>query len=217
MSYARANRDPATAKGADSRERILSAAQALFQERGYAGLSISALCERAGIAPTSIYWHFGDKAGLLRAIVERASGGHVAQIRKAVAQVSGSQKKQLDVVVGKVRDLVTKQPLGSLSFVAMLAEGGPVTDELRIVMRDARRRELDAIAADFESVLGPGQGRSAALTALAFANYAALTYRVTRDVKDVDEILDAMREEIERRLVRRTPQGPRRRKRREKG
>jgi hypothetical protein len=76
-----------------------------------------------------------------------------------------------------------------------------VTDELRAAMRDARERELDEIAADFDAVLGAGQGRAAALTALAFANYAALTYRVTRETKDVDEILQAMREEIELRLA----------------
>lgn len=210
MTYARARRNPPTAKGTDNRERILSAAQALFQERGYAGLSISALCERADIAPTSIYWHFGDKAGLLRAIVDRTSGGYVAQIRNAVALVPGGLRKQLDTLVEQVRDLVTKQPLGSLSFVAMLSEGGPVTEELRAIMSDARQRELDSIAADFDAVLGVGQGRSTALTALAFANYAALTYRVTRDAKDVDEILLAMREELERRLAR-APRGRHRR------
>lgn len=202
MTYARARRKPLTSKGADNRERILAAAQALFQERGYAGLSISALCERVEIAPTSIYWHFGDKAGLIRAIVDRASGGYATQIRKAVAATPGGQKKQLDVLMKKVRELVTTQPLGSLSFVAMLSEGDAVSDELRSVMEEARRRELASISEDFDAVLGAGQGRAVALMALAFANYAALVFRVTREARDVDEILDAMREELERRLAR---------------
>lgn len=177
-------------------------AEKLFQERGYAGLSISALCERAEIAPTSIYWHFGDKAGLLRAMVQRTSGGYVEQIRKAVALVPGGPRKQLATVIEKVRDLVIRQPLGSLSFVAMLSEGGPISDELRAVMSNARERELDSLAADFDAVLGAGEGRSTAIMALAFVNYAALTYRVTRNAKDVDAILLAMRQEIERRLPR---------------
>jgi AcrR family transcriptional regulator len=192
---ARAKSRRAEPKDAHGRERILAAACALFQERGYPGLSISSICERARIAPTSIYWHFGDKAGLLRAIIERTSG-HAPQIRKAVMRAAGNREAQLDVLVRKVRDLVMEQPLGSLSFVALLSGGGAVTDELRAALVDARANELDSMMEDFAAIFGPKSGRAAALMVLAFVNYAALTYRVTRRGRDVDEILDAMRAQL---------------------
>jgi AcrR family transcriptional regulator len=192
---ARAKRQVAASKDANGRERILEAACALFQERGYPGLSISSICERANIAPTSIYWHFGDKAGLLRAIVERTSG-HAPQIRKAVLRAAGDREAQLDILIRKIRELVVEQPLGSLSFVALLSGGGAVTDELRAALVDVRRNELDSMTEDFAAMFGPKTGRAAALMVLAFVNYAALTYRVTRRGRDVDEILEAMREQL---------------------
>jgi AcrR family transcriptional regulator len=196
---ARANKKPRPAKTSDSRERILEAARTLFQERGYGGLSISSICDRAGVVPTSIYWHFGDKAGLLRAVIEE-SGGYAAQIRKAVAAAVGRPDEQLDIVVKKVRALVMSQPLGSLSFVALLSGGGPVSDELGAALAAVRKSELDAITEDFATMFGPQQGRSLALMLLAFVNYAALTFRVTRRAQDVDEILDAMRQQIRQQL-----------------
>lgn len=200
---ARTRKAPSRDKGMDSRERILDAARALFQERGYAGLSISSICERAKIAPTSIYWHFGDKVGLLRAVIEAASGGHAVQIRRSVAAAAGRPTAQLDIIVKKIRELVIGQPLGSLSFVALLSGGGTVSDELRAALVDARKNELDSITQDFEAILGRNEGRSAALMVLAFVNYAALTFRVTRRTQDVDEILDAMRQQMRWQLDRR--------------
>lgn len=204
MSARARRQQTSSSKVSDGRERILNAARALFQERGYPGLSISSICERADIAPTSIYWHFGDKAGLLRAVIEEAGGGHAAQIRKSVAAAVGRPTEQLDIVTKKIRELVMNQPQGSLSFVALLSGGGPVTDELRSALVDARARELVSITQDFSAILGQESGRSTALMVLAFVNYAALTYRVTRRAQDVDEILDAMRRQIRNQLSQRS-------------
>jgi AcrR family transcriptional regulator len=60
-------------RGLRSREEILDAAEALMGTRGYAGTSISALAAASGLPPSSIYWHFGSKAGVLSAVMERGS------------------------------------------------------------------------------------------------------------------------------------------------
>jgi TetR/AcrR family transcriptional regulator len=51
-----------------TRERILSAAEALFAERGFAGTSISAISRLSGCSGPLILFHFQDKRGLYRAV-----------------------------------------------------------------------------------------------------------------------------------------------------
>jgi AcrR family transcriptional regulator len=67
---------PLTAKqsqGARSREDILDAAERLMGARGYTATSISELARASGLPTSSIYWHFGSKAGVLGAVMERGS------------------------------------------------------------------------------------------------------------------------------------------------
>lgn len=53
-------------------DKILDAAMELMSEFGYAGTSISRICEKSGFPATSIYWHFGSKERLLTAAIERS-------------------------------------------------------------------------------------------------------------------------------------------------
>lgn len=201
MIKTRPNRRSRAKGDTSNQERILIAATDLFQEQGYAGLSISSICDRVGIAPTSIYWHFGDKAGLMRAVIERTSAGYAEALQGSVLAASGNPEKQLDLIVDGIRSLVMTQPSGSLSFVAMLAQGTTDDEELGRAMAAARRRELDSIADQFKQVFGKDNGQTAALILLACVNYAALVYRVTRNATDVDEILSALKKSIKMQFV----------------
>jgi AcrR family transcriptional regulator len=60
-------------QGAESRERILDAAEALVAERGYAATSISDVVKASRLPSSSIYWHFSSKEELLGAVVERGA------------------------------------------------------------------------------------------------------------------------------------------------
>jgi AcrR family transcriptional regulator len=59
------------AAGLSSRQVILNAARALVGEKGYDGMAISDLSEQSGLPPSSIYYHFGNKLGVLAALLER--------------------------------------------------------------------------------------------------------------------------------------------------
>src|ERR1700722_19942590 len=61
-----------TAAGAAPRERILAAAERLFAERGYTGVSMPAIAAAAGITAGAIYKHFESKEQLFFTIVRRA-------------------------------------------------------------------------------------------------------------------------------------------------
>ena len=53
-----------------ARRAILDATGALLVEEGYAGFSIRKLVERCGYSAPTIYHHFGDKHGLIDALLE---------------------------------------------------------------------------------------------------------------------------------------------------
>ncbi|GAA1826900.1 hypothetical protein GCM10009836_00630 [Pseudonocardia ailaonensis] len=54
-----------------TQELILAAAEELFAERGFQSTSLVDVAERSGVSRGSIPWHFGDKQGLLIAVVEK--------------------------------------------------------------------------------------------------------------------------------------------------
>jgi AcrR family transcriptional regulator len=61
---------PRTRQSAEERRRaILAAAQKVFLERGYANASIDAVVELAGGSKATVYQQFGNKEGLLGALV----------------------------------------------------------------------------------------------------------------------------------------------------
>jgi AcrR family transcriptional regulator len=60
---------PERADAARNRERILAAATDLFAEHGVAGVSMDAVAERAGVGKGTLYRRFGDRAGLVIALL----------------------------------------------------------------------------------------------------------------------------------------------------
>jgi AcrR family transcriptional regulator len=58
-----------------TRLAILAAAQRLFERDGYAGTSVASIAEEAEVTPRTVYLGFETKAGLLRAVWNRALRG----------------------------------------------------------------------------------------------------------------------------------------------
>ncbi|MCT9075745.1 TetR/AcrR family transcriptional regulator [Streptomyces fulvoviolaceus] len=71
----------------DAREKILDAATKLLAEASAADVSTRAVCEAAGVGAPMLYRLFGDKAGLLAAVVDRGFEQYLAS--KRVARPSG--------------------------------------------------------------------------------------------------------------------------------
>ncbi|MER5755330.1 TetR/AcrR family transcriptional regulator [Streptomyces sp. NPDC002088] len=59
-------------QGDESRRRILDATLEIAAERGYDGTSVALVTERTGLPASSIYWHFGNKDGLIAAVLEHS-------------------------------------------------------------------------------------------------------------------------------------------------
>ncbi|TDE34038.1 TetR/AcrR family transcriptional regulator, partial [Actinomadura sp. 6K520] len=68
-----------------TRQALLSAAQEVFADRGYADAGIAEIVERSGISVGSLYHHYGGKAGLYVALWEDLSGEQEASAAQAVS------------------------------------------------------------------------------------------------------------------------------------
>src|SRR5918994_6537291 len=81
------------AQAAQTRQDILDAAHQLFLERGYAGTTLAAIAQAAGVVVETIYRAYGSKAELFKAVVRAvvAGGADRAQVpveqRPAIAAV----------------------------------------------------------------------------------------------------------------------------------
>ncbi|MEN3316830.1 MAG: hypothetical protein V7643_231 [Mycobacterium sp.] len=67
-------------QGEQSRVLILDATERLMATQGYAATSISDIRKACGLPPSSIYWHFGSKEGVLAAVMERGADRFFAAI-----------------------------------------------------------------------------------------------------------------------------------------
>lgn len=72
--------------GSDTRERLLNAAERLFAERGFNGVSTRMITEEAGANSAAMHYHFGSKAALIRAVFERRLGPINEQRERLMAE-----------------------------------------------------------------------------------------------------------------------------------
>jgi TetR/AcrR family transcriptional regulator, regulator of autoinduction and epiphytic fitness len=68
-------------QAAQTRMRILEAAESLFAQRGYAATTISAIAQAADVAPDTVYATFASKAGVLHRLLDLRVGGDEAAVR----------------------------------------------------------------------------------------------------------------------------------------
>ena len=80
-----------------SRERIAEAAFELIAARGMAGVTMSAIAERAGVARQTLYNHFADVEGIVLWAVDQYEVAGMEQLRQIVAATEGpaAQLEQL--------------------------------------------------------------------------------------------------------------------------
>jgi AcrR family transcriptional regulator len=75
-------------RGDATRAALVSAARALFAERGYAGVGTEEVVRRAGVTRGALYHHFRDKQDLFRAVYEQTEQEIVASIGARMAGIA---------------------------------------------------------------------------------------------------------------------------------
>ncbi|MER5864380.1 helix-turn-helix domain-containing protein [Kitasatospora sp. NPDC002040] len=153
MAY---RRTPAVQARLDAqREQVLAAAVELLAERGYAGCSMAAVAERAGIATGSMYRHFAGKAELsvelFRTVVVREVAAVELAVAKAEADGAGPHGR-VAAVVETFAARALKVP--RLAYALLAEPADQVVDAERLVFRRAFR---DLIAAQIGPAVTDGR------------------------------------------------------------
>ena len=131
-----------TTERADTATRILDAAQALVQQRGYNAVSYGDLAEALDLTTAAIHYHFPTKADLGAALVARYREQN-AEIRATIWDEEDSLRGRLDRYVEGYAGILKS---GGLCLCGVLAADGPT-------LPDEVRREVDRFFAEQEDWL----------------------------------------------------------------
>src|SRR5436853_1403448 len=188
--------EPRTARGRDTRQRILTAATALIAERGVAGTSLDDVRKRAQASKSQLYLYFADRDALLRAVAT-ATCDEVMALQAdnlAACDSLAGIERYMDALVSlqEQRDAHGGCPIGSLA--SQLAE----RDEgARLALGDGFKRweaeirsGLEALAARAELRPGTDPGLLATQTLAALEGGLILT-QVRRDPQQLRIAADA--------------------------
>ena len=78
---------------AESRERLLEAAGQLMAERGTTDISLSEIAARSGVNSALVKYYFGNKAGMLMALLRRRLGQGMADLQQLLKMDISPQDK----------------------------------------------------------------------------------------------------------------------------
>lgn len=146
------------------REALVTAAQDVLADGGYAACTVAAVAARAGMAAGSVYAHFANKAELLGDVFRVAVSREVAAVRSAAEQAGGGSER-VAAVVETFAARALKQPLRAYALLAEPVD--PVFDALRLEFRLAYRDVLaDAVRSGIRSGELPAQNADAVAAAL---------------------------------------------------
>lgn len=79
---------PSTARGQQTRQKLLESAEAVFGEKGYDRASITEITQRAGVAQGTFYVYFSDKKAIFVELVQELSHRLRREIAEAVSGLS---------------------------------------------------------------------------------------------------------------------------------
>jgi AcrR family transcriptional regulator len=136
---------------APTRDRALDAALALFGTRGYEATSLDMVAADAGVRKQTILYHYGDKEGLLTAVVDRSAAEVRAAFEKALGRDDLEGWSRVEAVVRAVFRLAARRP-EVLGLVREVSRLGPpaatrLTDALEPLVHRATRFLEDEMAA----------------------------------------------------------------------
>lgn len=185
-----------SARGAETRNRILHAARAVLAEYGMDGFTTRRVSARAGISHGMCHYHFKDKNDLIRALVEHARDDWISPLEKMV-RGPGTAESRARAVIDWMAEPATMEVLRvhlTLQWFALQDEA--VRNQL--AAEYARwRRGFAELFADLSAERSL-RGLDAELVGEAFASAAdGLVHQQSLDPElDTREVLTALFEKV---------------------
>lgn len=87
----------------ENRAKLITAARTAFAEKGFAAASMDELTASVGLTRGALYHNFGDKKGLLAAVVAQVDGEMAQQAKAAASGVSDAWEKLVAEGIAYIR------------------------------------------------------------------------------------------------------------------
>lgn len=110
-----------------SPERILAAAAAEFSARGYAGARVDRIARRARVNKAMLYYHFGSKQAIYRAVLREAFAGAAARL-ETVASGPAEPAHKVEMLVAAFAAFVADHAYFPAIMLREVADGGARLD-----------------------------------------------------------------------------------------
>jgi AcrR family transcriptional regulator len=168
----------------DSKQRILDAALELMSEKGYSGTSISMICQQSGLPPSSMYWYFRSKEGLLAAVIAYGVRTWLEGLPRW-QHLEGEPRQRFRALLdAAARSLAENPKAQRLLMLLALERRGSTDSGLLDAVRDARHAASGGFRLAFREIYGTDTPESQKLSedladfALALADGALLAYEI---------------------------------------
>ena len=159
----------------DTRARILAGARDVLGEHGFAGFTIDAVADRAGVARMTVYYPFDSKGALLDALLD--------------ALAAGSLVDRLHASLGRAGPVTRIDPLDALDEFIAAFVGFWASD--RVVIR--RLRSLAGLDPEVEGAVSARDAkRRAGLRVLVIQLIDTLGQPVDASIEDVTDLLHTL-------------------------
>lgn len=134
---------------AEVRARILETACTLFYQRGVRAVGVDLIVEKAGVAKTSLYRHFGTKDDLVAAFLAREDEGFWGTWDRVAEQHRNDAAAELDAHLGWIGERVGRANYRGCPQINVAAEFPEIDHPARKVAaahKRQMRRRLKGIA-----------------------------------------------------------------------
>lgn len=171
---------------ADSRERILAAAQRLFAESGFEGASTKAIAAAAGVPSGLVFYYFPTKEQLIDAVFEHNVASDMASVVQ-LAQTAGSKHEALfTVLLGLFRWLAAHRDQAYI-LIGEVSSKRPIAKRLREI-RATALESLARFLRQREIVDDDAQAHAVAQALSASLIFATVLDHPNDEVKYVDAL-----------------------------
>ena len=144
---------------AKTRNRLLCAAVNVFDRKGYQAASVREIVEQAGVTKPALYYHFGNKEGVLVAVLEQAVQEFGRLMQRAVDR-PGTARERLTALAEEFFGLFSENvPVVRVAHAIIFGpadHGAPAFDFLAF-----ERQIQEALGAIVKDAMAAGEMREA--------------------------------------------------------
>lgn len=130
------------ATDSNTRQTVLRAALKKFAHCGYEGASVQDIVETAKVTKPTLYYYFGNKAELYKALVDYALDERFRRMQAAAQQGVTVAEKLVEILAAMFDFLQNNRDLMRISFATAFAAPGELPPETRSLDKCSRNFEF---------------------------------------------------------------------------